>query len=327
MNPSILLKILKVVATVASGLGKQKKLFILIYHRVLDAPDFMRPGEVDKVSFTWQMELLSRYFNVLPLHDALKKIETNTLPPRAVCITFDDGYADNYTNALPILKQFDLTATFFIANGFLNGGRMWNDTVIEAVRNFQPAEMDLSAIQLGRFDVSNPNKKCQAASIILQKIKHLTPAQRDECTIFIAEQSRNLPDNLMMTTEQLVQLHQNGVEIGGHTVNHPILAKLDQQTAEREIAENKTFLEKLLNTQIRFFAYPNGKPSEDYLPQQVQIVKNAGYQAALSTQWGVTHHASDKWQLPRFTPWDATPSKFMLRMIHKYYTTKNNSGY
>ena len=323
MTQSILFKILKALATLASGMGKRKKLFILIYHRVLDEQDFMRPGEVDKAVFTWQMDLLAKYFNVLPLHDALQKMQTDTLPSRAVCITFDDGYADNYTNALPILKQFNLSATFFIANGFLNGGRMWNDTVIEAVRNFQQPELDLTAIELGRFDVSDNDQKYQVALKSIQQIKHLPPAQRDQYTTFISEQSQNLPDNLMMTTEQLKKLHQNGMEIGGHTVNHPILAKLDAQNAEQEITHNKIFLENLLDVPLRFFAYPNGKPLEDYLSEQVQIVKDAGYQAALSTQWGVADCSSDQWQLPRFTPWDKRPIKFMLRMIHRYY--KGNS--
>lgn len=319
MKPSIFLNILKPLATIASGTGKSKKLFVLIYHRVLDKPDFMRPGEVDRATFTWQMDLLSKYFNVLPLHDALQKMQADTLPSRAVCITFDDGYADNHTNALPILKQFNLSAIFFIASGFLNGGRMWNDTIIEAVRNFTLPELDLTVIALGQFDVSDPDKKCLAAAQIIRQIKHLPTAQRDEHTAFIAAQSENLPDNLMMTTEQLKKLHQNGMEIGGHTVTHPILAKLDAKIAEQEITANKTFLEKLLNTQLRFFAYPNGKALEDYLPHQVQLVKNVGYQAALSTHWGVAHRYSDKWQLPRFTPWDKSPLKFMLRMIYLYY--------
>jgi len=315
----IFFKILKVLATIASGTSNRKKLFILIYHRVLDKPDFMRPDEVDKVAFTWQMKLLVKYFNVLPLHDALQKMQAHTLPSRAVCITFDDGYADNYTNALPILKQFNLSATFFIANGFLNGGRMWNDTVIEAVRNFQQSELDLTAIALGRIDASDNDKKRQAAAEIIQQIKHLPPTQRDQHTALIAALSQNLPDNLMMTTNQLKQLHQNGMEIGGHTVNHPILAKLDTQTAVQEITENKTFLENILNTPLRFFAYPNGKPNQDYQLQQIPLIKKAGYQAALTTQWGVAQQISDIWQLPRFTPWDKSPIKFMLRMISLYH--------
>lgn len=324
MIQEILLKLLQPLATIASGVGKRKKLVILIYHRVLDEPDFMRPGEVDKAAFTWQMELLAKYFNVLSLAEALERMQSDTLPPRAVTITFDDGYADNYTNALPILQQFGLTATFFIANGFLDGGRMWNDTVIEAVRNYEAPELDLTPIGLERFDVSDSAKKCQVAGQILKQIKHLSPEQRDHHTAYIAAQSKNLPNNLMMTTEQLILLHRSGVEIGGHTVNHPILAKLDEATARREISDNKSFLEQTLNTELRFFAYPNGKPVEDYLSDQVSWVRESGYSAAVSTSWGVANCQDDRWQLPRFTPWDLTPPMFMSRMIQKYFEAKSS---
>jgi peptidoglycan/xylan/chitin deacetylase (PgdA/CDA1 family) len=322
MNHSFFLKLLKIIATAVSGLGKRKKLFILIFHRVLDKPDFMRPGEVDISEFTWQMELLSKYFNVLPLNDALQKWQAQNLPSRAACITFDDGYADNYHNALPILKKFNLSATFFIANGFLNGGRMWNDTVIEAVRNFQHTQLELSAIGLGQFNVSDQEKKCQSAMQIIKRIKNLDPEIRTEHAAIIAAQSFNLPDDLMMTSEQLIKLQENGMEIGGHTVNHPILAKLDNEAAWLEITENKTFLEGLLDRPVRIFAYPNGKPNQDYSQQQIPLVSKAGFQAAVSTRWGVCDQTSDIWQLPRFTPWDKTPLKFMVRMINMYIKAK-----
>jgi len=319
MKNSILLALLKFIASITSGLGKRKKLFILIYHRVLDEPDYLRPGDVDKAAFTWQMELLSKYFNVLPLHEALKSLRNDELPPRAVSITFDDGYADNYTNALPILNRFNLSSVFFIAHGFLNGGRMWNDTVIEAIRNFAEIELDLTDIGLGSFNVSNNYKKNQAVTQIIQQIKHLPPTLRDEYTNFIAERSTNIPNDLMMTSEQVMELHANGMEIGGHTENHPILAKLDLNSAHLEISNNKKYLETLLGTTLRIFAYPNGKPIQDYLPEQVQLVKGAGYEGAVSTQNSVADFSSDPWQLPRFTPWDNTPLKFMLRMIYTYY--------
>lgn len=320
----ILFELLKTLLTMASGLGKRKKLFIFIYHRVLDKPDFMLPDEVDKTRFHWQMELLHKYFNVLSLHDALDKMANHSLPSRAVCITFDDGYADNYNNALPILKKFNQSATFFIANGFLNGGRMWNDTIIEAVRNFPQAELDLTTIGLGKYDVATNTEKAANALHIIRKIRHLPLSQRDQYTAYIASLSQNLPNDLMMSTEQLKQLHQSGMEIGGHTVSHPILAKLELKEAETEIVENKDFLENLLNIPVRYFAYPNGKANADYLPQHKELVNNVGYQAALSTHWGYANDASDRWQLPRFTPWDATPLKFMFRLFLKYYSAKTN---
>lgn len=321
MKQALLLNLLRPLATLASGLGKRKKLLIMIYHRVLDEPDFMRPGEVDKEKFTWQMQLLAEYFNVLPLPEALERMQSDTLPPRAVCITFDDGYADNYTNALPILQQFDLNATFFIASGFLDGGRMWNDTVIESVRNLSASVLDLTQQGLGIFEIASETQKCQAAQQIIQKIKHMDFAERAQHVDAIAEKSQNLPDDLMMTSEQLKKLHQSGMEIGGHTVNHPILAKLDDETAKWEIAENKRFLDELLGVELKLFAYPNGKPGEDYLPKHSEYVAQIGFSAAVSTEWGVVIKTSDLMRLPRFTPWDNSPFKFLGRTIYRLLAT------
>ena len=315
---SIIFNGLKHIATLASGSGKNKKLFILIYHRVLSEPDYMRPGEVDIDVFTWQMELLAKYFNVLPLADALEKLKNNQLPARAVCITFDDGYADNYLNALPILQKFNLKATFFIATGYLNGGIMWNDKVIEAVRRAKNDYLDLTQLGLGKISIKNSQEKAQAAQLIIKNIKHLDMEKRQQLANQIAAMVKGMPTDLMMTNEQLTKLHQAGMEIGGHTVTHPIMAKLNEQETERELTENKLALEKLLNTKIRFFAYPNGKPGQDYLPEQVKEIRSHNYQAAVSTQWGVADRTTDLFQLPRFTPWDTDPLRFMLRMIQVY---------
>ncbi len=236
---AILFKVLQWLCTLTSGLGKQKKLFILIYHQVLEEPDFMRPGEVDKDAFNWQMALFSKYFNVLPLHEALEKMANDTLPPRAVCITFDDGYANNYTNALPVLSANQLSATFFIASGYLDGGRMWNDSVIESIRILESTDLDLAAIGLGNYDISTPGKKADAALAVLQSLKHLLPEIRAQYTGYIASMVKKLPDDLMLTSDQLVKLHASGMEIGGHTVSHPILATLSPDAVRQEVTENK----------------------------------------------------------------------------------------
>ncbi len=314
----IILHGLKHLATLTSGLGRRKKLFILIYHRVLDRPDFMRPGEVDKQAFSWQMELLANYFNVLPLSEAIEKLKNDQLPSRAVSITFDDGYADNYLNALPILQKNNLSATFFIATGYLNGGIMWNDQVIEAVRRLTTETLDLTADGLKQFDVSSPEHKVVTVHQILNKIKHMGGEKRQAIANRIVRQVDSMPVNLMLTDKQLIKLHQAGMEIGGHTVTHPILANLDRETARQEINENKQSLEKLLNIQLHHFAYPNGKPGQDYRPEQIELIKEVGYQAAVSTQWGVANYDSDFFQLPRFTPWDSSLIKFMMRICWIY---------
>ena len=318
IKKAVLLKGLQYAASLTSGIGRSKKLFILIYHRVLVSPDFMRSGEADIEAFNWQMELLATYFNVLPLDVALEKLQTNQLPGRAVCITFDDGYADNLKNAVPILKKYGLPATFFIATGFLNGGRMWNDSIIEAIRIMPETKLDLTAINLGKFELDTQLKKAAASEAIIKQLKHLQPQQRKLTTEHIISLAEDLPNDLMLTNDQLLELHHHGMEIGGHTVTHPILAKLDVDSARKEIADNKIALETILDQKLRFFAYPNGKPGQDYLPEHTEILKDMGYQAALSTQWGVANQSSDFWQLPRFTPWDQDPLKFMGRMMLMY---------
>lgn len=316
---SILFKALQLFCTLISGKGKRKKLFILIYHRVLDEPDEMRPWEVDKDRFSWQMELIAKYFNVMAFSEAIERMDQGTLPPRAICITFDDGYADNYTNALPILLKNKLSAIFFIASGYLDGGRMWNDSVIESLRLMQAKRLDLREIGLDLYDINSPQKKASVALEIIQKIKHLEPNLRSQYTNYIvAIENIKLPDNSMLSSQQLIKLHESDMEIGGHTVTHPIMAKLGLDAVKQEVYDNKIALEKMLNTKLRYFAFPNGKPEQDYLIEQIQVIKNCGYEAAVSTMPGVSNVQNDRFQLARFTPWDKHPIKFMLRIIMNY---------
>ena len=94
--------------------------------------EVLLPGEPDAQRFEQIAAFLARCFRVMPLPDAIDALQRGCLPAAAACITFDDGYADNLEVAAPILRKHGLSATFFIATGFTGGGRMFNDTVIEA---------------------------------------------------------------------------------------------------------------------------------------------------------------------------------------------------
>jgi len=126
--------ILRTAFTLASPAGQRAGLSILVFHRVLPEPDPLFPNEVDAQRFDALLGWVKDWFSVLPLEEAVERLQRNRLPERAAAITFDDGYADNYAVALPILQRQGLSAMFFIATGFLNGGRMFNDTAIETVR-------------------------------------------------------------------------------------------------------------------------------------------------------------------------------------------------
>lgn len=293
----------------------QGRLSVLIFHRVRHQTDPLFPGELDAERFETQMRRVSRWFNVLPLPEAVERLRSGTLPARATAISFDDGYADNCTVALPILRRLGLSCTFFVATGFLDGGRMWNDTVIEAVRGAAATELDLDFLDLGRHDIGSLLARRKTIDTLLGRLKYLDMAEREARAAAIAKLSRtNMPDDLMLSSGQVQTLCNAGMTIGAHTVSHPILCSISVEAAREEMRVSKSRLEEITGKPVRLFAYPNGKPGKDYSHAHVSIVREVGFAAAFSTSAGVATRHSDLFQLPRFTPWDRSAWRYALRM-------------
>jgi peptidoglycan/xylan/chitin deacetylase (PgdA/CDA1 family) len=289
---------------------------VLIFHRVLAQPDPLLPEEPDVQGFRAQMRWVSSWFNVIALGEAVERFERRALPARALAITFDDGYGDNRRLAFPVLRELGLTATFFVASGFIGRGRMWNDTVIETLRAVDGPKLDLRTIGLGEFPVDSLESRRTAIAAILAALKHLPPQERASAVERIAERCPTpLPANLMMSEGELRDLKRGGMTIGAHTVTHPILARLSEPDARSEIASGKSVLEDIVGEPVTLFAYPNGKPGRDYGPAHVAMVKDLGFRAAVSTVWGAAGAGSDLYQIPRFTPWDRSRWRYGLRLM------------
>ena len=199
----------------------KQRLSILTYHRVLPSFDDMRPTEPTVADFEWQMELLAQYFNPVSLSEALSLMSYGELPERAVCVTFDDGYSDNEQFALPVLTRWKIPATVFVATDFMNGGRMWNDTVIEALRIAEGSILDLKSIGLDAYKIGGMEQRRAAAGTIIREIKHWPPVQRAKAVDSIMSMVGPLPLDLMMSDDQVRTLSQHGMEIGAHTKSHP----------------------------------------------------------------------------------------------------------
>ena len=303
-----------------SPAGKSARLSILIFHRVLPEPDALQPDVVDARQFDATCQWLKTWFRVLPLDEAARRLRSGSLPSRAAAITFDDGYADNHDVAMPILQRHGLTATFFIATGFLGGGRMFNDSVTETLRRATGSSLDLSHTvlgDLGLHDLGAVPSRRAAVHAILKIVRHFPVAQRE---VFCQQLQQLagvslLPTDLMMNTDQVRRMHRAGMSIGAHTISHPMLARLEDAAALAELAGSRAFLEDVTGAPVKLFAYPNGRPNEDYSARTVALVRTAGFDAAVSTAWGAAHHDSDPYQLPRFTPWDRPRLRFGLRMM------------
>jgi peptidoglycan/xylan/chitin deacetylase (PgdA/CDA1 family) len=308
----------RTVAGLMSPAGPKGRLSVLIYHRVLSGLDPMQPTVPDEVSFRWQMQLLKDHFDVLPLSEAIRRLQDGALPKRAASITFDDGYADNVSVALPVLQRLGLPATFFIATGYLDGGRMWNDTIIEAVRRARGTELDLSWLGLGSWVVTT-EQRYEASATLISRLKHLPHQERENRAAAIADAiGTELPQDLMMRSEQVAMLTSAGMEIGAHTVSHPVLRSLSTEQAQQEIGSGRQRLSEITGKPVELFAYPHGRPGRDYDAQHVRIVRELGFLGAVSTAWGAADRFYDRFQLPRFTPWDQTPNRFLARLLQNY---------
>ena len=294
--------------------GRSGKLNIFIFHRVRPAIDPLFPWDLDAVAFEKLLAFLRRWCNPLPLGEAVTRLTEHALPPAAASLTFDDGYADNLTVALPLLKRFGVPATVFVAPGYLDGGRMWNDTVIESIRSSREATLDLRDEGLSAHAVGTTEAKQRTIATFLADLKYRPAPERERLANRIADRARaTLPDDLMLTTAQVRELRQGGVEIGAHTITHPILARTEASVAEREIRDSKRALESILQEEVPLFAYPNGQPGKDYGAEHVEMVRQAGFLAGVSTAKGVATARSHLFELPRFTPWGRGPV-FALRL-------------
>lgn len=307
------------------ALGQRRRLCILTYHRVLAQPDPLLDGEIDLASFRWQMRLLAKGFTVLPLAEALQRLQQGSLPPRAVSITFDDGYRSVHTLALPVLQELGLPATVFATTGFVEHGSMWNDRILAAVRRLPADAPDWQALGLpqqllpGAPDLRHdPDARTHLATLLDAHVKYLPSAERQRVIEALegrAGTTGTAEQDLMLDSTMLVALAQAGVEIGGHTTSHPILSRLDDEQAHHEIADNKAALERILGRRLRLFAYPNGKPGLDYDQRHVAMVRAAGYEAAFTTAGGSAGPEHDCYQIPRGRPWDRHPLMFGLRLL------------
>ena len=297
-------------------LTSKNKLSILIYHQVVAKRDPMRPSEPDAAEFQWQMELIRDYFSPLPLTEAISLLKQGCLPANAVCITFDDGYLNNLTVAQPILQELGIPATVYVATGFSHGDNMWNDRLIDLIGNLDINEFNLTALELGSCELSDSASRRELAYSLIPKIKYLDYQQRIKIIDQLyADNQAEESAAKMMTPEQIRLLASKGIEIGAHTVDHPILMSQDIDEQTRQISQSKQTLEQWLNKPITGFAYPNGKPQQDYASEAVEAVSQADFDYAVSTQWGISTPQADWHQLNRFTPWDKNPKKFHLRLM------------
>ncbi len=267
-------------------LSLNQPVLVLMYHRV----NRLRPDP-------WDSCVSPEHFE-----QHLQVIRSIPIPTR---ITLDDGYADNYTTAKPLLERYDLPATIFVTSGAVDSRHeMWWDELDRRFLLETPKDWNWSA--------PDPD----AGAVQYRRMFEL--ARRGEYGAYPIRPIAR-PERRMMTSTEVADLARGGlIEIGSHTVSHPVLSQLDQSRQRSEIVQSKRDLEAIVGGPITSFAYPNGFPA-DYTEETVRLVKEAGYQCAYSgwdTDWGTP---IDLYQIPRMMvrDWDGDHfEKFIQDKLH-----------
>ena len=291
------------------------------------------------------MQVLAEKGLCLPLSDLVQSINGGGLPSGSVCITFDDGYSDNLVHAKPVLEEFSLPATFFLTSGYLQGDNdFWWDAL---ERPFFRKEQIPSTLEIEierallTFDFAGdteyrdsafkehrqwrawdpPLSKRHLAYHELWQILHRLPSSTREQLLDTIEDWAGSGSNgagsacRPLSSQEVRQLASGpGIEIGGHTVTHSSLPLLDRDAQKREIVENKRRLEELLGRPLQHFSYPHGELCDE----TVSLLKQAGYEAACTTQAFAVERSVDLFRLPRICVEDWDGDDFARRLKHRF---------
>ena len=316
----------------------------LLYHRVTELP-------LDPQRLCVTPQHFGEHLDVLVEHSTLESLEfidrfrRGRLPSRAVVVTFDDGYADNLSNAKPILERYGVPATVFVTTGDMGGDReFWWDELERLL--LQPGVLP-EVIRLKcngsehRWELG-PAARYTSDDYVRYAgwnvLQHNTPTPRHElyrslCTLvrpLAASERGRLMDELLaaagtqparrashrvLSPQELVDLAEGGlVEVGAHTVSHAQLSALPIDQQREEIGQSKTQLERILARPVSTFAYPYGSRL-DYTSQTVTAVRAAGFTAACSNFPEGLSRRTDRFQLPRLIVSDTDGNAFEQRLV------------
>jgi peptidoglycan/xylan/chitin deacetylase (PgdA/CDA1 family) len=293
------------------SLKRSKGLRILAYHRILD--DDLSSFAFDEAlisarrdDFREQMKFVRRNFDVISFEDLHRcEMEEREWPRRALIITFDDGYRDNYTNAFPVLKEFHLPATIFLTTGHIGEARLfWWDRVAYLIKHTSRQSVVFADLSSAPFDLSSARARRQSIARVLWWLKQVQEETRNRFLDSLSsELDVELPggvaEEMHLSWDEVKEMARSGIEFGSHTVTHPILSHVGESQLQREISESKQAIEEHLGREVMAFAYPAGRRTR-FNDNVQSIVARCGYRYAVSYDEGAAiEGACDRLALPR----------------------------
>lgn len=283
---------------------------ILMFHRF--------PGK-DAANFERQCAYLAKHYTVVPLAEAARRLQANEPVANLAVLTVDDGYADMYEVAFPVLRKHGMPATLFATTGFIDR-TMWMPG--DRVRHlFAHTTRDEVQVTEDGGHVHTFRTAGEGASDGLRSLlKRVPNATRSRMLAELeAGETGNEPASIPeeyrpCTWAQLRELSDGGVAIGAHTVTHPILSRVEtREETEAEIVQSKQTLERELQKKVDLFAYPNGT-ADDLNDVSLRCVR-AQFAVAVTAIYGLNAPGADPHQLLRLPCDPDLPVPQLARMM------------
>lgn len=318
---------------------------ILLYHRIATPPLDPFGLSVTPRHFEEQLRVLRARARPMGLRQLSRALRDGTVPRRAAVVTFDDGYADNLHVAKPLLERYEVPATVFVASGYIGQDReYWWDELerLLLTPGTLPPELRLDLeegvyrVELGAASTYTEQDRLrdgqrgrgddgptsarfgffQSLWDLLRRLR-VEPQRRvlRELHTWAGADPGARSGGRALTEDELVRLKEGPlVDVGAHTLNHPMLGALPADAQRGEIREGRARLEDMLGCSIDSFSYPYGS----YDSETMATVRDVGFADACSTRAAVVRRRDSRYELPRFCPGDWDGEEF-ARRLHNWF--------
>ena len=309
---------------------------ILMYHRIAEVDSDPWSLCVTPRHFAEHLEVLRKRGRTIQVRQLAESLENGKVPRRSVVVTFDDGYADNLYNAKPLLEHYDVRATVFLVTSYVGlkqefwwdelerlllqpgrlpetlrltiNGSTYHWELGEAVRYSEDAYLSHRS---WRTWEDAPSSRHSLYFSLWRLLRPLPESERravlDKLLAWAgAEPAARSTHRALSREEVLVLARQGLIEIGSHTMTHPLLSTCPSTAQREEIQRSKAELEEVLGCPVTSFAYPYG----DYTGETIALVREAGFACACSTSAAVVGPGTDRFQLPRVQVHDWSREEF-----------------
>jgi peptidoglycan/xylan/chitin deacetylase (PgdA/CDA1 family) len=276
------------------------RLVVLMWHNVEGTWCYPAAPGAGMRGLAQQLRRLKQLASVVPLEDALEALAAGQpLPPRAVAITFDDGYRDNLDLAAPLLQDLGLPATFFLVPGLLSQDvRPWWEIIARGFALARPAVVNWN----GRALPTRGRHGRRAFLWLAERLKVLDLTTReervDELLHLLQPEGQGDNDRLFLDWDGAHELARHGFSVGSHSMTHAILSREDPQEQSMDLMSSRQQLEAELGVPVNLLAYPNGTRS-DYDANTIRAAAQAGHTHALGAHAGINRPSTPTYAHPR----------------------------